>query len=185
MKKNEILHNKIITTMTQKLEQAGLDGQLGQEILNYLKQTLNTHLSIENDIKYKIVFNTDNFQSKNRRNWERQLYNDWTKAVNHFELFCKSDKELLNELNYIVGRKIKKDRHNFILQNKKYGQREMSYKLPGFCQGYVDFDKIIEELKNKSRYTINFNSFYDIRQGNFFKGCHIYIFRLNGDEANE
>lgn len=143
---------------------------------------------------YKVRFNTAGFQNKNRRGWERQLMNDFAVAINGKEFECETDLDLKNRLSFIAGygySSENKDQskvwdeyeHNennyFDLTSKKYNTQRLRYGMYGIAQGYISIDNILEQVKKKGYYKILFKNFYDIRQGNFFKGCFVEITKNN------
>lgn len=130
---------------------------------------------------YKVRFNTAEFQNKNRRGWERQLMNDFAVAINGKEFECKTDLDLQNRIAFIAGYVCigNKDPNNFFkLESNKYGVQRLKYGMYGIPQGYISMDYILEQVKKKEYYKIPFKSFYDIRQGNFFKGCYVEINKI-------
>jgi len=129
---------------------------------------------------YKIRFNTKDFSSKNRRDWNTQLYNDFAVVVNGMEFDCNNKEEALNRLHFIAGNKVGEFKDDFILlENERYSQQHMYLRLPGFCQGYVDLEKVMKYVDEDGFYKIKWNSFYDARQGRFFKGCYVEIVKMD------
>ena len=144
---------------------------------------------------YKVRFNTTNFQSKNnRRDWENQLKNDFAVAINGKEFECETELDLDNRLSFIMGGCYDRQKNNdddmkvwdqyehdennyFELENERYNTQRLKYGMYRFALGYINKDKIIEEVNNKGFKSIPFNNFYDLRQGNFFKGCFIEIIK--------
>lgn len=139
---------------------------------------------------YKITFNTENFNGRKRKSWENQLMNDFAIAINGKEFTCDSDLELHNRLSFIAGTSFSDDNedssqvwdeyyHNednyFTLEDDRYNKQRLKYGVYGIAQGYVNFDKVLKRIKENGATEIPFSSFYDIRQGNFFKGCFIEI----------
>lgn len=51
----------------------------------------------------------------------------------------------------------------------------MPLRVPGIAQGYVDMQKVVSIVDQKEKYSIPWNSFYDLRQGRFFKGCFVEV----------
>ena len=129
---------------------------------------------------YKLTFNTSKFDNRqNRRDWENQLRNDFAVAINGKKYECNTEEELRNRFKIIDGQEISIDPNDyFYLENERYNKQRLLYGMYGIAQGYVNFDKILEEVKEKGFSSIPFGSFYDIRQGNFFKGCFIEIKKL-------
>lgn len=142
---------------------------------------------------YKVKFDTNNFVNKKRRNWEDQLKNDFAAEINGKEFTCKSDLDLQNRFSFIAGTaysdenknqtevwdKYENDLNNFFeLKNERYNTQRLRYGMYGIAQGYIDFSKILDKVKNNGRYTIPFNMFYDLRQGDFFKGCFVVITKI-------
>jgi len=141
---------------------------------------------------YKIIFNTEKFQDKKRRDWEHQLMNDFAIAINGKAFICETDLDLKNRLAFIAGNAfsdknedlsvIWDEYHNnednyFDLKNDRYNHQRLKYGMYGIAQGYVDFDEVLIKLGKENAVEIPFNSFYDLRQGNFFKGCFIEIIK--------
>lgn len=141
---------------------------------------------------YKIRFNTTNFSNRNnRRHWEDQLKNDFAVAINGKEFECETEQDLSDRLCFIAGycfyndeditrwSQYQKDNDNYI--NIKYRDGDVDYKLPygvyGIAQGYIDIDKVINKVNETGFKAIPFGDFYDLRQGNFFKGCFIEIWK--------
>jgi len=128
---------------------------------------------------YKITFNTENFNDKRRKSWENQLNNDFAVAINGVSFICDSREDALNRLGFIAGYETNinsSDKENyFILEDERYSKQIMHYKMPGFAQGYVRLEKYLDRAEQEGESEIPFNSFYDLRQGNFFKGCFIEI----------
>lgn len=53
---------------------------------------------------YKVIFNTAAAAIKNsRRDWERQLIDDFIRAVHRKEFDCNDDEALANRLGFIAG----------------------------------------------------------------------------------
>jgi len=139
---------------------------------------------------YKITFNTEKFQDKKCKDWEHQLMNDFAIAINGKAFICETDLDLKNKLAFIAGNAFSDKNENlsatwdeyhnnednyFDLENDRYGHQRLKYGMYGIAQGYIDFDKILEQVKGIGELQIPFSSFYDIRQGNFFKGCFIEL----------
>ena len=129
---------------------------------------------------YKLTFNTNKFDNKqNRRDWENQLSNDFAVAINGKEYICNTDEELEKRFNIISGsNKSTDDNDYFYLEKERYNKQYLQYAMYGFAQGYVSFDKVLNTIKTKGKIKIPFSSFYDLRQGNFFKGCFVEIEKL-------
>lgn len=128
---------------------------------------------------YIIKFNTQDFESRNRRNWENQLYNDFIVAINGKEFICNNREKALDRLKFIAGTRstIKQDKkeNHIIMENEKYSKQFMPLKMCGIPQGYVNLEKALDRAETEGKYSIPFNSFYDLRQSNFFKKCFIEI----------
>lgn len=139
---------------------------------------------------FRITFNTENFQSRKRRDWEDQLRNDFAVAINGKEFICETDLDLENRLSFIAGTCFSDENENssltwdeyhnneenfFTLEDDRYNVQRLKYGMYGIPQGYLNFDKVLEQLKGIGELQIPFSSFYDIRQGNFFKGCFVEI----------
>jgi len=139
---------------------------------------------------FRITFNTENFQSKKRRDWEDQLRNDFAVALNGKEFICDTELDLENRLSFIAGTCFSDknedlsatwdEYHNnednyFDLENDRYNHQRLKYGMYGIPQGYVNFDEILKQVKGIGELQMPFSSFYDIRQGNFFKGCFLEI----------
>ena len=126
---------------------------------------------------YKITFNTSKFENKqNRREWENQLRNDFAVAINGKEYICKDENELKKRFEIIAGHETStNDEDYFYLQNERYNKQRLLYGMYGIACGYVSFDKTLEKIKSDGNIIIPFGAFYDLRQGNFFKGCFVEI----------
>ena len=127
-------------------------------------------------LKYIIKFNTENFESKNRTSWEKQLYNDFVVKLNGKEFVCHSKEEAIKRLEFIAGRKNSFPKEDPItLKNKKYGEKSMPLQMPGVAQGYVDLEASLKKAEENWVYRIPFNNFYDLRQKAFFENCFVEI----------
>lgn len=139
---------------------------------------------------YKIKFNTNKFESKNRRDWERQLMNDFAVGINNKDFKCETEKELFHTLTFIDGSflnsskygdfpydKFRQDEYYIHLSSEKYGDRKVEAKTYGIAQGYIDIQKVIDKVKEEGSTQICFSDFYDSRQFscNFFKKCFLEI----------
>lgn len=126
---------------------------------------------------FKIKIDTKDFNSHKRRNWNNQLYNDFAVAINGMEYVCNTEEEAIDRLNFIAGygSSISWEGNMITLEDDRYGKQYMAICLPGYAQGYVDIKKVIEQVKKDGIKKIPFNSFYDLRQGKFFKGCFVEV----------
>ena len=135
---------------------------------------------------YIVKFNTIRFKGKdNRKQWEDQLKNDFTIAINGKSFKCKNEKELLQRLKFISHSMNIEERETYrnnvdnhiILESEKYGTQKVELSMYGMPQGYVDIDKVIGEVNKEGSCKIDFNRFYDSRQGKFFEGCCLEIIK--------
>jgi hypothetical protein len=127
---------------------------------------------------FKIKFNTKDFNSHKRRNWNDQIYNDFAVAINGIEYICDTKEDALSRMEFIYhgySSSIDFESNLITLEDPRYGKQIMKIALPGFALGYVDLEKAIEKAELEGINRIPFGSFYDLRQGNFFKGCFIEI----------
>lgn len=128
---------------------------------------------------YKIRFNTKEFKSKRRRDWNNQLYDDFAVAINGTEFGCANRDEALDRLNFIAGTgsSIEQSRpeNHIYLEHERYGKQFMPLRMAGIPQGYVDMSKRLDRAEQNGEESIPFGAFYDLRQGNFFKGCFVEI----------
>lgn len=127
---------------------------------------------------YTVSFNTNEFNSHKRKSWEDQLRNDFAVAINGKEYICNTDDELEKRFEIISGHDISTDENDyFYLENERYNKQRLVYGMYGFALGYVSFEKVMNTIKTEGKIEIPFSSFYDLRQGNFFKGCFVEIHR--------
>lgn len=125
---------------------------------------------------YTVTFNTNKFDDHKRKDWENQLRNDFAVIINGKTYECNTEQDLKNRFEIIAGHTISNDENDyFYLENERYNKQHLLYGMYGFAVGYVDFDKVLDEVNTKDFISIPFGSFYDLRQGNFFKGCYIEI----------
>jgi len=126
---------------------------------------------------YKIRFNTRDFHSRrNRKRWEELLRNDFAVAINGKEFNCETELDLKKRLSFIAGHDIDNSPENrFELEDERYGKIALPYIMYGIPMGYIDIDEVIKQVNSERFIKIPFSSFYDLRQGNFFKGCYLEI----------
>lgn len=128
---------------------------------------------------YKIRFNTEKFDSRRRRDWNNQLYNDFAVAINGKEYICDSREQALDRLKFIAGISStidqSREENHIYLEDERYSKQFMPLRMPGIPQGYVDIEKRLDRAEQNGKESIAFDSFYDLRQGRFFKGCFIEI----------
>jgi len=135
-------------------------------------------------MKYSVVFNCAGAIAKmpaKRRNWERQLIDDFTRAIHGKRYLCENRDELMCRLKFIAGRGehglSERDEDNRVtVANEAYGERDVPVQMYGFAQGYVDFEELLKLLDCGASFVfIRFNDFYDLRQRSYFGGCYIEI----------
>lgn len=137
-------------------------------------------------MRYIVQFNcagTIAKMPKKRRDWERQLIDDFTRAIHRKQYLCESREDLIRRLEFIAGsggRGISwKDEENHVkLDSTAYDERVLPVQMYGIAQGYVNFEKILEPLDHgKVSIFIKFRDFYDIRQRCLFDGCYVEVIR--------
>lgn len=130
---------------------------------------------------YKLKFNTRDFHNRrNRKNWEDLLRNDFAVAINGKEFICKTETDLKKRLAFIAGNDVDNSPENYFrLEDERYGTQILQYVMYGFACGYVNIDKVVEQINNDGFVKIPFNNFYDLRQGDFFKNCYVEIEKTN------
>ena len=138
-------------------------------------------------MKYVVRFNCAGAIAKMpqvRRDWERQLMDDFTRAIHNRQYLCGNREELINRLEFIAGSGGRglswEDEENHVkLDNTAYDEHILPVQMYGIAQGCVDFEKRLEPL-NHGRVSvfIKFRDFYDIRQRCSFGGCYVEIIRV-------
>jgi len=141
---------------------------------------------------YKVIINTDKFTHFrcSKKNWEPGTINDFMTAINGWKSTERSLQEvrwriemLFHHAHYHSGNS---HWEKWFAQSKnkiKYHDRLCELdrfddiSVPGFAQGYVDIDKLIENLKANGVIRIPFKLGYDMRQRGFraYKGCYMEI----------
>ena len=53
--------------------------------------------------------------------------------------------------------------------------------IPVIAMGYIDCNKLVEQLKRNGKTTFDFSELFDLRQGRVrnFKGCYMEIIKIN------
>jgi len=152
-------------------------------------------------MSYKCVINTNAYELQrcSRKNWEPGTVNDFMVALNGWNCVERTLQEVAWRINMLCGtnysgpvwdnekgaytKKFNKWLHrkkNFIKYYDRLCEfdRVSAITAPGFCQGYVDVDKKISELKKNGEVRIYFDELYDIRQNpKRFKDCYMEISR--------
>ena len=143
--------------------------------------------------KYIVRFNTAKAKtSTRRRDWERQIVDDFIRAINGRQYECDGYPALMDRLRFIAGRasKISADvaENHVWVNNKKYGGAKLiPVRAYGFAQGYVDLNGrmaalLVAELSEGETAATNIplTHFYDIRQrgSKVFKGCYVEVIRV-------
>lgn len=152
--------------------------------------------------RYKVVINTDSYKLKacSKKNWEAGTLNDFMVALNGWHSTENNLTELLFRLHMFTGRSfpdiawdhekedytdaykkwISKKCNRITYLDRLCGfERTEEIKGYGFTQGYIDLDKVIEELKQNGSVKIPFEWLYDIRQ--YYKGmngCYMEITKV-------
>lgn len=142
--------------------------------------------------RYQAVINTDGYKLMpcSKKNWEAGTINDFMIAINGWKSTERSLQEvrwriemLFHHAHYHSGNS---HWEKWFAQSKnkiKYHDRLCELdrfddiSVPGFAQGYVDIDKLIENLKANGVIRIPFKLGYDMRQRGFraYKGCYMEI----------
>lgn len=149
--------------------------------------------------KYVVGFNTSGAISKmpkTRRDWERQLVDDFLKAVNGKTYECENEESLMERLRFIAGRgveqKFRDAPENFVVigKDRDYGEREIPAAMYGWAQGYVDLEGALAPIMllgdmvdnaeiEKASARIAFKRFYDSRQyTKQYEGCFVEVRRV-------
>ena len=138
-------------------------------------------------MNYIVRFNCAEAISKmprKRRDWERQLVDDFLQAIHGIQYECGTREELIRRLGFIAGRgghgiQWDDEKNHVKLDSPAYGERLVPAKLYGFAQGYVNFNHMVELLeRGKTTVFVRFNDFYDIRQRPRFNGCYLEVIRV-------
>jgi len=134
---------------------------------------------------FVVFFNTAAAKTKTRRrDWERQLMDDFVRAIHRRQYECGSLEELANRFGFIAHAphdsseylRMTQDDANYVtLDSERYGTHKLPIAMYGIPQGYVSFSKILDSLRKRPTYILPFDAFYDIRQRNDFKGCYVEI----------
>jgi len=135
--------------------------------------------------KFIVLFNTAAAKTKaTRRGWERQLIDDFIRAVHRKQYECDSYEVLIARLKLIDGSELMPEGpENFIeVEKKQYGKQRLPIKMYGIAQGYIPFDKVLKPLveRTESSVFIPFRNFYDMRQirNGLFKRCFVEVHRV-------
>jgi hypothetical protein len=134
-------------------------------------------------MEYIVQFNTANAiakMPKKRRNWERQLIDNFIRTINGKRYACGDYDALRERLEFIAGHssppEMLADPENFVAALDSEGQKKtMPVMMYGIAQGYINIEKALEPLKGRALVIIPFSSFYDMRQADLFKGCYIEV----------
>lgn len=144
--------------------------------------------------KYKVSINTDKFKlfPCSKENWEPGTINDFMLAINGWHSTERSLQEvrwrielLFHQAHYHFGN-VQWERW-FARKKNKITYRDRLCELdrtddvsvPGFAQGYVDIDELLDTMKVNGRVRIPFSTGYDLRQRGyqFCRGCYMEIER--------
>ena len=141
---------------------------------------------------YKVLINMDGFIhfSCSKKNWEPGTINDFMMGINGW----KSTEHSLQEVRWRIELFFHHAHYHFGNQHweKWFKQKKNKIKyqdrlcemermddisVPGFAQGYVDIEKLLEKLKAEGMVRIPFSIGYDMRQRgcNHYKGCYMEI----------
>ena len=149
--------------------------------------------------RYKVRINTETYKCRacSKKNWEPGTMNDYMLAINGWHTTERSIKEVIWRLKMFAGygwgadawdyekhemkpeyQKWQNKRCNMVkYQDRLCGfERTQPVTVYGFAQGYVDINKVVEELRADGYVQIPFKQFYDVRQ--YYKGmdgCYLEI----------
>lgn len=142
--------------------------------------------------RYHVTINTDRFTlfPCSKRNWEPGTVNDFIQAINGWKSTERSLQEvrwrielLFHQAHYHCGNP--KWEQWFAKKKNKITYRDRlcemdrtdDISVPGFAQGYVDIDELLDELTTTGTVRIPFSMGYDIRQANgrMFRRCFMDI----------
>lgn len=142
--------------------------------------------------RYHVMINTDGFVlfPCSKKNWEPGTINDFIQSINGWKSTERSLQEirwrielLLQQAHYHYGNPkweqwFAKKKNKITYRDRLCGFDRTNYiSVPGFPQGYVDIDKLLNELKEKGSVRIPFSMGYNIRQAHSkrFQKCFVEI----------
>lgn len=134
---------------------------------------------------YEISIDTSKYESKNRRDWDNQLYNDICVRLNGLSWEYKTKSGLRDRFLALQGKgnsiNMYSDNNCVTLKDERYGTQRVNKALPGICTGYISWEKIEQKLERDGLVRICFTSFYDVRALNKSLGlekCYVVIRKI-------
>jgi hypothetical protein len=107
---------------------------------------------------YKIRISTKNFKYRKSNNLSDEISNDTCKALDGKKWEYKTEKGLLNRLNFLLGYNstIKPySKSNLItIKGTLYEKRQIPIKLPGMCSGFIDLREVVNIVKRDGKFKI-------------------------------
>ena len=140
---------------------------------------------------YVLMFNTAAAIEKMpnyRRDWHEQLIDDFIRAIHGKAYHLNNASELWYRFAFIIGKRLLTnvtESDVVDLYDDSYGRRTEPVKLWDFPQGRVDFDAVLEKIKETGFCIIPFRDFYSNQQTLLrkrFSGCYIEIFACDEEE---
>ena len=145
-------------------------------------------------MSYKVTFPTEAYKSHraSKMNWELGTQNDHIKALNGLS-FVEETKEELSWRLLMAGGNTPYEltpestvryeawrnnpRNTIKFQDKLCDMERTIYpSVPGFTQGYVNVDAVIQKVEKAGTAKVEFRQFYDLRQYDpHMNGCYIQI----------
>ena len=145
-------------------------------------------------MSYKVTFHTEAYKSHraSKKNWELGTQNDHIKALNGLS-FVEETKEELSWRLLMAGGNTPYEltpesavcyeawrnnpRNTIKFQDKLCDMERTIYpSVPGFTQGYVNVDAVIQKVEKAGTAKVEFRQFYDLRQYDpHMNGCYIQI----------
>lgn len=142
--------------------------------------------------KYIVRINTAGADTCcNRRSWERQLIDDFIRAIDGKRFECNDADELAERIGFIFHThnnmdryiELKNDVNNYVtLRNPMYGERVLPIALYGTFQNKVDFQEIYKTVEEKFQHIIFFSHYYGKNQRHVFKNCFILIQKIDKEK---
>lgn len=150
--------------------------------------------------RYHVTINTDGFVlfPCSKKNWEPGTINDFIQSINGW----KSTEHSLQEVRWRIELRFQqahshygnpkweqwfcKKKNKITFRDRLCGfDRTSDISVPEFAQGYVNIDKLLNELEEKGTVRIPFSMGYDTRQSNSkrFQKCFMEI-RKEAPENN-
>lgn len=148
---------------------------------------------------YKVSINTNSYKDRrcSEKNWEPGTMNNFMHAINGWSIREGNLRDLKWRLYYIAGSgacgvdnetwpiyqewELKHRNKNYVKYRDVLCEldRNEMVKVPGFAQGYVNIEAIVEKVKREGSARIYFKDFYDMRQ--YIKnmdGCYVEITKV-------